>query len=74
MSGRKLRKEGVLQVKLVEPANAIRILGAATLKSHRHPFETWRSAYVTLRYNNNNNNNTKFSSTFIVCFVLELIV
>lgn len=70
MSGRKLRKEGVLQVKLVEPANAIRILGAATLKSHRHPFETWRSAYVTLRYNNN----TKFPSTFVVCFVLELIV
>ncbi|CAF4190031.1 unnamed protein product, partial [Rotaria magnacalcarata] len=38
-----------LYTKLVEPATAIRRLGNATLKSHRHPFETWRNAYVTLR-------------------------
>ncbi|CAF5197690.1 unnamed protein product, partial [Rotaria magnacalcarata] len=49
MSGRQLRKEGMLYTKLVEPATAIRRLGNATLKSHRHPFETWRNAYVTLR-------------------------
>ncbi|CAF3547720.1 unnamed protein product [Rotaria sordida] len=49
MSGRKLRKEGFLHTKLVEPATAMRRLGAATLKSHRHSFETWRNAYVTLR-------------------------
>ncbi|CAF2400115.1 unnamed protein product [Rotaria sp. Silwood2] len=49
MSGRKLRKEGFLYTKLVESATAIRRLGAATLKSHRHSFETWRNAYITLR-------------------------
>ncbi|CAF4488117.1 unnamed protein product [Rotaria sp. Silwood1] len=49
MSGRKLRKEGFLYTKLVEPGTTIRRLGAATLKSHRYSFETWRNAYVTLR-------------------------
>ncbi|CAF1378205.1 unnamed protein product [Adineta steineri] len=49
MSGRKLRKEGSLHVKLIEPPTPIRLLSAATLKSHRQPFETWRNAYVTLR-------------------------
>lgn len=50
MSGRKLRKEGVLYTKLIEPSTTMRRLGAATLKSHRTPFESWREAYVTLRY------------------------
>ena len=49
MSGRKLRKEGSLYVKLVEPPTAIKRLSAATLKSHRQPFENWRNVYVTLR-------------------------
>jgi hypothetical protein len=49
MSGRQLRKEGYLHIKLVEPPTTMRRLGAATLKTHRHPFETWRNAYVTLR-------------------------
>ncbi|CAF1240206.1 unnamed protein product [Adineta ricciae] len=49
MSGRKLRKEGSLYVKLVEPPTAIKRLSAATLKSHRQPFEIWRNVYVTLR-------------------------
>jgi hypothetical protein len=54
MSGRKLRKEGYLHTKLVEPPTAMRLLTAATLKSHRQPFETWRNAYVTLRYKRTN--------------------
>ncbi|UJR36230.1 hypothetical protein I4U23_028962 [Adineta vaga] len=49
MSGRKLRKEGHLFTKLVEPPSAMKRLSAATLKSHRQPFEGWRNAYVTLR-------------------------
>jgi hypothetical protein len=54
MSGRKLRKEGYLYTKLVESPTTMRRLGAATLKSHRQPFETWRNAYVTLRYSSTN--------------------
>lgn len=50
MSGRKLRKEGYLYTKLVEPASTMKRLSAATLKSHRQPLEVWRNAYVTLRY------------------------
>lgn len=50
MSGRKLRKEGHLYTKLVESPTPMRRLSAATLKSHRQPFEAWRNAYVTLRY------------------------
>jgi hypothetical protein len=49
MSGRKLRKEGYLSTKLVMPPTAIQRLTAATLKSHRSTFETWKNAYVTLR-------------------------
>jgi hypothetical protein len=52
MSGRKLRKEGYLDAKLIETPTAIRrISAAATLKSQRHGYETWNNAYVTLRYN-----------------------
>ena len=50
MSGRKLRKEGYLQVKLLETPTTIQRLSAVTLKSHRSPLESWRNAYVTLRY------------------------
>lgn len=50
MSGRKLRKEGYLYVKLNEQANTIRRIGAATMKLQRHGFEAWHSGYVTLRF------------------------
>ena len=50
MSGRQLRKEGYLSAKLVEQPSAIKRLGAATIKSYRHGFESWNNAYVTLRF------------------------
>ncbi len=51
MSGRKLRKEGYLYVKLVEQATPIRRISAVTIKSQRHGFESWQNGYVTLRFN-----------------------
>lgn len=54
MSGRKLRKEGYLYAKLVESPTAMRRLTAATLKTPRHGFETWRNAHITLRFNTTN--------------------
>jgi hypothetical protein len=53
MSGRKLRKEGYLQVKLVEQPTAIRRISQATMKTPRHGFEAWKDGYVTLRFNRN---------------------
>jgi len=50
MSGRKLRKEGYLYVKLIEQPTAIRRISAATMKTQRHGFETWQNGYVTLRF------------------------
>lgn len=50
MSGRQLRKEGYLSVRLIEQPNAIRRFGATAMKIHRHGFESWRDAYVTLRF------------------------
>jgi hypothetical protein len=69
MSGRKLRKEGYLYTKLIEPPTAMRRLGAATLKSHRPPFESWRNAYVTLRFEIINS-----FLFFIKFYFIELIV
>jgi hypothetical protein len=50
MSGRKLRKEGYLQAKLLESPSAMQRISAATLKTHRSPLESWKNAYITLRY------------------------
>jgi hypothetical protein len=49
MSGRKLRKEGYLYVKLVEPSTTMRRLSTVAHKNPRHGFEAWQNAYVTLR-------------------------
>jgi len=53
MSGRKLRKEGYLYAKLIEPPTSMRRLSAVAIKSNRHGFEAWRNAYLTLRFNTN---------------------
>lgn len=50
MSGRKLRKEGYLTVMLVEQPTTMRRLSSVALKVQRHGFESWRNAYVTLRF------------------------
>lgn len=50
MSGRKLRKEGYLEAKLLESGIAMRRLSVATLKVNKHGFESWHNAYVTLRF------------------------
>jgi hypothetical protein len=49
MSGRTLRKEGQLLVKLIETPSAMQRFTAVTLKGYRPAFENWRSAHVTLR-------------------------
>lgn len=64
MSGRKLRKEGYLTVLLIEPPTTMRRLSAATMKVQRHGFETWRKAYVTLRFDRNSFNSYEFSFLF----------
>jgi hypothetical protein len=53
MSGRKLRKEGYLYAKLIELPTAMKRFSAVALKTHRHGFEAWQSAYITLRFNTN---------------------
>lgn len=53
MSGRKLRKDGHLSVMLVESPTAMRRLSTTALKTHRHGFESYRNAYVTLRFDFN---------------------